>query len=191
MQAVVQRLLEEQVSLTATQLQALEIIPVSFRVWSTYSKTINGLTEILTTLEQLLHRGFREAEGQLPCYPGASGNNERRRVLAAAALFSKAGSAVQKQCCLEGSTSEAPSHMRPLLPSSLSHLTLCSFWALFHGVWGRRGLNPGVWEVFPQPSVATSSSLQATPTGVVALISSDSLSQKVPWPCPGLPAAHG
>lgn len=56
MQVVVQRMLEEPVSLTATQLQAPEIILISFLVWSTYSKTISGLTKIL-------HRGFREVEG--------------------------------------------------------------------------------------------------------------------------------
>lgn len=60
MQAVVQRMLEEPVSLTATQLQTPEIILISFLVWSIYSKTISGLTKIL---EQHLHRGFREVEG--------------------------------------------------------------------------------------------------------------------------------
>lgn len=38
MQAVVWRMLKVLVSLTAMQLQALEIILVSFLVWSTYSK---------------------------------------------------------------------------------------------------------------------------------------------------------
>lgn len=38
MQAVVWRMLKELVSLTATQLQVLEIILISFLVWSTYSK---------------------------------------------------------------------------------------------------------------------------------------------------------
>ena len=149
-------------------------------------------------LEQHLHRGFREVEGvafMLPWNKSAAGracqgNNKRRRVLATAGLFSKTGSVVEKQCCLEGSNIRGWQAMQSLLPSSLSHVTLCSCWAPFHGEGsGMQGTEPrDVGSLFP-PSVATSSSPQATPTGGVALISSASLSQKVPWPCPGLPAA--
>lgn len=86
---------------TATQLQALEIILISFLVWLIYSKTISGLTKILMMLEQHLHRGLQKWKGQfseaafmLPQSKSAAGqarqgNRRRLRVLAAAALLSK------------------------------------------------------------------------------------------------------
>lgn len=46
------------------QLQALEIILISFLVWSTYSKTIIGLTKTLLMLEQHLCRGLWRWKGQ-------------------------------------------------------------------------------------------------------------------------------
>lgn len=149
-------------------------------------------------LEQHLHRGFREVEGvafMLPWSKSAAGracqgNNKRCRVLATAALFSKTGSVLEKQCCLEGSNVRGWQASRSLVPSSLSHVTLRSFWPPFHreGL-GTQGTEPrDVGSLFP-PSAATSSSPQATPTGGVVPISSASLSQKAPWPCPGLPPA--
>lgn len=155
MQAVLQRILKEWVSLTATQLQALEIILVSFLVWLTYSKTISGLTKILTMLEQHFRRGLREVEGgafMLPQSKSAAGracqgNNKRHKVLATATLFSETGRDVEKECCLEGRHVRGWQATQSLLPSP--HLLRFAASGLhFPGkAQGRRGLNPGMGEV--------------------------------------------
>lgn len=145
----------ERVSLTATQLQALEIILISFLVWLTYSKTISGLTKILTMLEQHFHRGLREVERgafMLPLSKSAAGracqgNNKRHKVLARATLFSKTGRDVEKECCLEGSNVRGWQAMRSLLPSP-HMLHFAASGLHFPGrAQGRLGLNPGMGEV--------------------------------------------
>lgn len=115
---------------TATQLQALEIILISFLVWLIYSKTISGLTKILMMLEQHLHRGgvegavfrgsFHVTPEQVCSWAGSPGEQEKAQSPGSSRSPLQAGSAVEE---LSGGQQWLAS---PVVPPALSCLP-CSF----------------------------------------------------------------